>query len=438
MNVIGSLRLRVFAFLLALALCTALGVGGATYVSVRDEADALFDYHLGQMALSLRNQGSIPEEERLALENPEFHYVVQIWSLDGVQQYSSTPSPQLPPRAVLGLSTVLVNDEVWRVFSAATPRNVVQVGQPISVRRALAAAAAWRSVLPIAVSAPLVALAMWWLVGISLAPLARVVGAVRERHADALTPLPALGLPAELRPLVEAFNHLLAQLDEAFAHQRAFVSDAAHELRTPLTALKLQLGLLKGAASEAERADALERLRAGVERAAHLVEQLLALARAEPGAAPAASPLDVAVVVREAIADAAELAAAKGGAIELDVPATPLRLEGDSQALRSLLRNLVDNALLYGGTPPLVRVGLQAQADAVVIQIDDNGPGIPPAERERVFDRFHRRNPGQGSGSGLGLSIVRAIARQHGGGVSLLDAPQGGLRAQVTLPSRQR
>lgn len=434
MNLVRSLRLRVFVSLLALAFVAALGVGGATYASVRTETDGLSDYHLQQMALSLRDQGDIPEEERVALRDPDLHYVVQIWSLDGVEIYSSQPSPLLPPRAVVvGFSTAQVNGEAWRVFSAMTPRSVVQVGQPIAARRALAASAAWRSVLPIVAAAPLVALAMWWLVGASLAPLSRTVQAVRERRPDALTPLSAQGLPSELRPLVESFNLLLQQLREAFDAQRAFVADAAHELRSPLTALKLQISLLRDAADEAERRDAEQRLRAGVDRAVHLVEQLLALARAEPGAGAAKVTMDLVATAREAIADAAALARAKGATVELDAPAK-LPLMGDPQALRSLLRNLLDNALLYGGPAPHVRLSLKSQGDEAVVHVDDNGSGIPPAERERMFDRFHRREPGEGSGSGLGLAIVRAIAQQHGGSVALLDAPLGGLRVQVTLP----
>src|SRR5262252_8328371 len=242
-----SLRLRLFVFLLALASVAALAVGGATYVSVRGEADELFDYHLRQMALSLRDQGRIADDERAVLERAEFDYVVQVWSVDGLVLYSTVPAPLLPARAVLGFSNVMVNGAPWRVYAAATPLRVVQVGQPLAARRSLAAAAAGRSVLPIAVAVPIVGLAMWWLVGASLAPLARVVRALRERDLNALEPLPAQGLPSEVTPLIDAFNTLLRRLATAFDAQRAFTADAAHELRSPLTALTLQLGLLRDA-----------------------------------------------------------------------------------------------------------------------------------------------------------------------------------------------
>jgi two-component system OmpR family sensor kinase/two-component system sensor histidine kinase QseC len=432
-----SLRGRLFAFLLALAGITALSVGGATYVSVRAEADELFDYHLRQMALSLRDQGRIGEDEREALANPEFDYVVQVWSVDGLTLYSSrrpANTPALPPRAVLGYSQLRLGTEDWRVFAAATPLRVVQVAQPLAVRRGLATAAALRSVLPIAIAAPLVALGLWWIIGLSLAPLQRVTQAARTRGADSLQALPDEGLPQELQPLVGAFNALLARLASAFEAQRHFVADAAHELRTPLTALKLQIGLLQGTPAGAEQDQAIARLRAGVDRATHLVEQLLALARAEPGAAAPMSEIDLADVARQALADAEPLAARQGVAITLDAP-SPVPMQGDAQALRSAIRNLLDNAVRYGGQ----RIALTAQAAAHggwLVRVDDDGPGIPPEQRERVFDRFQRGETRDVDGSGLGLAIVQAVAKRHGAAIRLGTATLGGLSVELRQPPR--
>ncbi len=434
-----SLRLRLFVLLLALAALAALAVGSATYAGVHAEADALFDYQLRQMALSLRDQGRIADSERAALADPELDYVVQIWSLDGVQLYSSRPRPlagTLPPRAVLGFTTVQVEGRDWRVFGAATPFRVVQVGQPLAVRQRFAAAAAGRSVLPIALAVPLLGLAAWWLVGATLAPLRRVVAAAGAREPHSLQPLPLAGLPVELVPLVQAFNGLLARLAAAFDAQRAFVGDAAHELRTPLTALKLQLELLRTAADPAQRDDALQRLRAGVDRATRLAEQLLALARAEPGQALPMAALDLVAVARQALADAAPLAASRGARLDIDAPES-LPVGGNAEALRSLLRNLLDNAMLHGGTR--LRLTLHREADgSACAWVDDDGPGIAERERERVFDRFHRGDGrldgGGATGSGLGLAIARAVARQHGGELRLADSPLGGLRAELRLP----
>jgi two-component system OmpR family sensor kinase/two-component system sensor histidine kinase QseC len=431
-----SLRGRLFAFLLALAGLTALAVGGATYFSVRAEADELFDYHLRQMALSLRDQGRIGDEERDALANPEFDYVVQVWSVEGVTLYTSRPrglTQALPPRAVLGYSQVRMAGEEWRLFAAATPLRVVQVAQPLAVRRGLATAAALRSVLPLAIAAPLVALGLWWIIGLSLAPLQRVVQATQARGADSMEALPDAGLPQELKPLVGAFNGLLARLAAAFETQRHFVADAAHELRTPLTALKLQIGLLQqgtqGTPAGAEQDAAINRLRAGVDRATHLVEQLLALARAEPGAAAAPmAEIDLAEVARQALADATR----SGAAITL-AAAAPVRIQGDAQALRSALRNLLDNAVKYGGKH--VELTVQATGPSGwLVRVDDDGPGIPPDQRERVFDRFQRGQAREVEGSGLGLAIVQAVARRHGAAVTLGTAAPKGLSVQIRRP----
>jgi len=238
-------------------------------------------------------------------------------------------------------------------------------------------------------------------------------------------------------PLVDAFNGLLARLASAFDAQRGFVADAAHELRTPLTALRLQIGLLRDARDAGEREQALERLHAGIERAVHLAGQLLALARAEPGVDTAREPVDLVALARQAIADASPLAERRGAHVELDA-GPGLAVRGDPQALRSLLGNLIDNAIKHGGDAPRVRVALAAAGPEVVLCVDDSGPGIPAEERERVFDRFVRRAGGAAEGSGLGLAIVRAVAARHGGRVALGESPAGGLRVEVRLPAATR
>jgi signal transduction histidine kinase len=431
----STLRGRLFVLLAALGSVTALAVGGATYFSVRAEADALFDYQLRQTALSLRDQGRIARDEAAALADPSLDYLVQIWSVQGLEIYSSRPqglTEALPARAVLGFSDLRLGGQHWRVFSAATPQRVVQVAQPLAVRQKLAALAALRSVVPVALALPLVAAAVWWLIGLSLGPLARVAQAAQDRGATALDALPTAGLPGEVAPLVDAFNGLLGRLSTAFDAQRHFVADAAHELRTPLTALKLQLGLLRDSAPGAEQDAAIERLRGGIDRAVHLVEQLMALARAEPGVAASPQALDLADLARQVVVDAQPLADRAGVALQLEAPAV-VPVEADPQALRSAVRNLLDNALQYGART--VRVQAVKEGGAPVLRVDDDGPGIAPEQRERVFSRFQRGDAAAGrTGSGLGLAIVRAAARQQGAGITLGDAPLGGLRAEIRWP----
>jgi len=273
-------------------------------------------------------------------------------------------------------------------------------------------------------------------VGSGIKPLQRVAIEVQRRDVHSLAPIAAANLPEEVAPLIQELNRLLVRLDAAFQTQHAFIADAAHELRSPLTAVRLDLQLLDRAPDEAARTEARADLGAAVERAIHLVEQLLTLARNEPRderGALSAVPLDA--VVADGIADTHALAAARGIDLGLDAEANTMVL-GDRDALRMLVRNLVDNAVRY--TPPGGRVQVRTAKSpqgGAVLEATDSGPGIPAADRARVFDRFYRRASAPQGGSGLGLAIVKAIADRHGARVALEDAPGGGLRASVSFPT---
>lgn len=430
----NSIRARVLALLLAMLAFAAGVMGAVTYHNVLAETEALFDYQLRQMALSLRDQGEIAPDQAGALADRELDFVIQIWSADGQTIYASRPHDELPARAQLGFADVSAGKQTWRTFTALRGQRVIQVAQPRQIRQRLAAGAALRSVAPLVGIAPLIALLTWAAATRVLRPLRQVARSVRAREPHSLAPLPATGLPEELSPLVQALNGLLAQLAQAMDTQRAFVADAAHELRSPLQALKLQIRLLERAGDETARAEATHALAEGVDRSAWLVEQLLVLARNEPGAPPLApAAVDLAEAARGALAATVPLARARGTELDLQAPA-PVPLQGDAASLAVLVRNLVDNAVRH--SPPGTRVAVSAALEdgAPQLVVDDAGPGIPVADRERVFDRFYRRDPGAGDGSGLGLAIVRTIATRHGAAVTLGDSPLGGLRATVRFP----
>lgn len=430
----NSLRGRLLAFLLTLAAVCSVAVAVVSYRSVLRESDQLFDYHLRQMALSLRDQGAIPAEERAALADPTFDYVVQVWTPDGTLAYSSSAAQGLPRAAVLGFEEIDIGSERWRLFSTSARGRVIQVGQPLRVREELAVAAAGRSALPLLAGAPLVAAALWWLVSLSLQPLKRLVAAIGARNVDSLEPLRADGLPAEVAPLLAELNALLDRLRAANDAQRAFVADAAHELRSPLTAISLQLGLAERAGDGKARAEALDELRRGVDRLRRLVEQLLSMARAEVGgAALDMTEVNLCEIARQATAETVPIAHSRRVQLEFD-DAGPVSVVGDAAALRMLARNLIDNAVRYAGEGGRANVQVLEQDGVATLRIDDSGPGIDPADRVRVFDRFFRRAGSDVSGSGLGLAIVDAIARRHGARISLDDAPLGGLRAEVRMP----
>ncbi|WP_418320018.1 ATP-binding protein [Piscinibacter sakaiensis] len=430
-----SIRLRLLLMLLAVLALAALLMGTVAYRTVLDETEILFDYQLRQMALSLRDQGEIAPDQARAFGDEELDFVIQIWTVDGRSIYASRRHNLVPARVQLGFADIVTGSEVWRTFSVASDDRVIQVAQPRRIRRELATDAALRSVAPLAVITPLLALLSWWTATLILRPLSAVAAAVRRRDAASLDALPTGGLPDEIAPLVGALNELLQRLGMALESQRAFVADAAHELRTPLTALKLQIGMLRRADDPAARRSAEQQLAAGIDRAARLVEQLLALARHEPGAAPfAGERLDLAELARGVIADLVPLAVAADKRLLLFAE-RPVEVDGDATALALLVRNLVDNALRHSPAGAAVEVTVDAPAGQPLLQVDDAGPGIPEADRQRVFDRFFRREPGDGDGSGLGLAIVSTIAKRHRASVELGDSTRGGLRASVRFPT---
>ena len=226
---------------------------------------------------------------------------------------------------------------------------------------------------------------------------------------------------------------MLERLRSSLDSQRAFVADAAHELRSPLTALKLQLELLRRADDPEARAVAREALGEGISRASRLVEQLLALARAEPDAAFPVKRVDLATIARQAIADTTPLADARSIRFELRADEGSA-VDGDAVALGLLVRNLADNAARYSPSGSRVEVTVRGDQGGVSLQIDDAGPGIPQDEQERVFDRFYRRSDNGESGSGLGLAIVRSVAQAHGATIHLSRSSLGGLKVDVRFP----
>ncbi len=431
-----SIRARLLLSLLPLFILAEAVIGTVSYRYVLRESHELFDYHLRQMALSLRDQGAVLPPPGPPEEREQFDFVVQIWSADGSKIYlSHTRSrARLPERATLGFADVVTEGERWRVYSTLAGGRVIQVGQPFEVRERIAAAAALRSLTPLLIFAPLVALAIWWLVGHALRPVERIASELRRRDAQRLDPVPEEDLPTEVEPMVRSLNGLLERLGRAFAAQRAFVADAAHELRTPIAALKLQAGLVGRARDDGSRGEALRELNAGIDRSAHLIDQLLTLARSEPEArAPAGAEVDLARVAGDAVAEMQPLAAARGSRLGFAAPARAEVL-GDPSALHSLVRNLIDNALRHTPGGSAIEVALADEGEAICLSVDDDGPGIPVDERGRVFDRFYGRSAGDDAGSGLGLAIVKAVVERHGGQIELAQSARGGLRAIVRLP----
>ncbi len=433
-----SIRRKLLVWLLGALLIAGMVAAWGVYRQARAELDEVFDYHLRQMALALRDrnfEGLIVDPAELT---DEFDFVIQVWSRDGVRMYFSRPHTGLPNQARLGFDTVQTEAGLWRVFATQERGITIQVAQPMSVRNRLAATSAFNTLSPFLLLLPFLGLIVWFVVGRELRSLETVARAINVRTASALDPLPATALPEEVRPLVDALNDLLQRLARVLAVQRDFVADAAHELRTPLAALMLQIQLAERAASDPERTAAFAVVRSGLARATRVVEQLLTLARQSPDTAERVTePVDLAALARLVVAERSALADANG--VDLGVTGVDsLTIEGEPEGLRILLGNLIDNALRYAARAGRVDVSVRRDGDAALLEVIDDGPGIPAPERERVFDRFYRRPGSESPGSGLGLAIVSNIALRHRARITLDDAPEGtGLAVRVLFSGQK-
>jgi two-component system sensor histidine kinase TctE len=422
-----------------------------------------------------------PAGEAAALAAPEgASYLIVLDDGHVVAGDADLPHPPPPARARPGagadfqLQTQTLRGHPVRVASAwidgaGGPAVLVAVAEPTASRTALANEIVKGVILPQFIVLPLALLLVWFGLSRGLAPVTRLQQVLRSRAPEDLSPVRAESAPEELVPLVRAFNELLARVARGVDVHKRFIADAAHQMKTPLAGLRTQAELAQRAGSDAELGRSLQQITTATLHATRMIDQLLSLARAEHGAAPGTGELDLTVLVPQVVQDWVESALAQG--IDLgyeapgdqtglpatraaegaqtgtaadaarhdgaDAPAAPgaavdWRILGAPLLLRELLGNLVDNALRYARTPenaqaagadaplPTVTVRLCTGAGGErLLEVEDSGPGVPEAERERIFERFYRVLGSGREGSGLGLAIVREIARRHGASVEV-------------------
>ena len=317
-----------------------------------------------------------------------------------------------------GFHTLNTDSGDLRVFIQDTETKVrIVIAQPTEERDEIAISSGLRTLILLLLLIPLLIGLILRIVRREFTPITGLAKSLDEQAADRIHIIPDADLPNEITPFIQAINRLLARVNLLIGQQRRFVADAAHELRSPLTALSLQTqNLLQAGSLDAVR-ERVVPLQNGIERARHLTEQLLSLARTQASTAEA-SMIDVSVLARELIAERLPLAEAK--AIDLGLEETALLvLRGSPDALRLVMSNALENALKYTPKGGEVTLRLFSAENTHVIEVVDNGPGIPTSEHERVFDAFYRVSGADGSGSGLGLAIAREAAHRLGGVVSL-------------------
>lgn len=415
----------------ALALAAGMAVViTATYAFAYSQITSVFDDELVKIADAVHLGEDWHGPSRVRIPRQGFNLSVRAYNERG-GNYFETVEPSMPedlPKLFeAGYAVMQTRAGRWRVYTHVTAEGIVQVGQPEATRTSLARALSLRMALPELVLIPLFVLFMGWVLRRGLAPLREISRRVEERDAARLDALPTQDVPQELRPLIGQINGLLVRLASSMTAQRRFVADAAHELRTPVAALALQVQVAERAAQPATRAAAFGELNKGIARATRVVEQLLKLAQLGPEVSrEALHPVDLAEIAREVVGGMAYRARMLGIDLGAEAP-EPAVMLGAKAELRSLITNLVDNALRYAPRDTEVTVKVARDASSIRMTVVDAGPGIPAAEREAVFERFHRASGDDTPGIGLGLAIAKTIVERHGGSISLEDARPGHL-----------
>ncbi|VTU13551.1 Sensor protein QseC [Variovorax sp. SRS16] len=439
----ASLGGQLLVWLIALYLVAIATTAWFSYVAYGRLVNNFMDDQMRLVAESHATHHRLPALEPVSREDAlrRGAFVVQIWSADGSTLLAASwPGFRVALQPAMGFGEVrtgAADEDRWRVYTAPrgeladAPR--VQVVQNGAFRRNRIVRRALLESLPLLLLLPVTLLILWGIVSAvsrSLRAVARDVAAQDEGSIDELS---VARVPEEIAPLVTAFNSLLARLRNTLSMQRHFMQDAAHELRTPMAAIGLQIENLRAHVPPGDAAERFAQLEGGVTRAQHLIEQLLSLSRhAAPEIGPP-STVDIAALLRDSVGQLMALADQRRVDIGFEGRIAPV-LSASAAELRSVFDNLIDNAVRYAPEGGVVDVRLHEVGGQAVVDVVDNGPGIPPELLGRVFDRFFRVSGAPVGGSGLGLAIAQAVAARHGLRIVLANRTDGpGLIARVHL-----
>lgn len=428
-----SLRGRLLIGLTFMIISTGLAAGVIAYRWAFEEAIELQDsilLQIGTFALNTRLQNDAPINAGVDADSQ-----VTIEELGG--RPSGTPDARALWVLQDGLHIVSRDQKPWRILLQTRPDGSrFVVGQATATRDEAARGSALYTILPFAALAPCLMLVIAIVVWQSLRPMIRLAGQLDIRRPDDLSRLSLQGTPRELHPFIASINRLLERIDAMVDQQRRFVADAAHELRTPITAISLQAENLAQAELPPESRDRLAALKSGARRTAHLLEQLLALARSDMGRMPEAPVTSLDRCAKEVVADFVSRAMDRGIDLGFEI-IEPAMVRAEPAMLSSVVHNLIDNALRYTPQGGQIDIGIYREGSDVILQVEDTGPGIPASDLEQVFEPFVRGSRPTEEGTGLGLSIVKRIVDRFKGSVALENVPKSGLRVTVRFPAAQ-
>ncbi|MDR2240391.1 MAG: sensor histidine kinase N-terminal domain-containing protein [Zoogloeaceae bacterium] len=444
------MAILIGASLLYWALVVTIMIGD----SARDTYES-FDAHLVQTATALLRvtspEGNSPlpaydatDPAHAAHDDYETGFRYQIWNRDGTLLLRSLNAPAAALTEHDGFSEIKDgNGKDWRLYSLWNPQGTVRVvvAEAVDRRARLPHGIALNLVKPMALGLPVLLFLLWYSIQRGLLPLRALAKEISRRHAASLTPVDLGATPDEIRPMVLALNDLLKRVEHAVENERCFTANAAHELRTPLAAIQAHLAAARSAGNPEEREHSLNMLQRGLSRSIRLVGQLLTLARLDPEqVAPDTERVDIGNLLESTCAELAPLALRRNQTITLSVDPNLPEARGNPDMLAMLFTNLIDNAIRYTDDGGHVSIGACRHGAAEIrVDVTDDGPGIPAAERERVFERFSRLVDQSKPGTGLGLAICQRVIDLHNGKITLADGPDGkGLSVLVDFPAAKR
>lgn len=441
-----SLQGRLLVLVLGLVTLVWAVAAVMTWRDVRHELDELLDGHLAQAAALLVVQQAREVDDDRAQDVPSLHkyapkVAFQVFH-EGRLALRSPNAPELPMAGAsgsfrAGFKTVTLEGVSWRVFAARGAERDIQVyvSERVDSRDSILWAVLRSTLWPMLVAWPLLALASWWAVFNGVAPLRKLGRILSGREPTALDHIRLEGAPSEMVPVLDELNGLFDRISRAMASERRFTADAAHELRTPIAAIRAQAQVALAESNEAQRRHALEATVQGCDRAARVMEQLLTLSRLEAGVTTVPASFDLAELVRQVVAEAAQRAIDKHQALEA-VAAQACAMRGEPTLMAVLVRNLVDNSIRYSPPRSKVRISVVGGPGRALLKVEDSGPGMEALDAQRLGERFFRVLGTGETGSGLGWSIVQRIAAVHQGTVRTVPSGElGGLTVEIAFPA---
>lgn len=417
----NSLRKRLLWVLLLLIISAWIVTIIVSYLQIRKEVEVLLDTQLTQIGNSLLEiQSKTPQSEPHSIsENISSYHKLhnkkiffQAWR-NNHMLLSSNNAPRTKLTETAGYANVNIHQTKWRIFTIQNQDTLIEVGENMEIRNKLIQSVVLDMLLPMLIMLPVIASAIWIGIGTGITPLRKLTHAISKCSHNQLSPIDLTNAPQEIIPLAQELNNLLSRLNDAFIRERHFTANASHELRTPLTIIKTQAQVALRSRTPKEKKENLNKIIQGIDRATHMVNQLLTLTRIEPNTASTLyTPLNLYNVISFCIAEYTALASKKEITITLDGDKNA-SIKAYKDGLILAVNNLLDNAIRY--TPPkgTITINIAQTDNHIILTIQDSGPGIEPQNKEKVFDQFYRIPGTNEEGCGIGLAIVKRVLDLH-------------------------